>query len=86
MGRGTRKEIEMKAIISLDGNGNKVRFLRGNDGDIHISFDVPEKKVFLESVRVGVGNSGGQDVPIYVKRALIEVCEAMQRWDNEQNA
>ena len=75
----------MKEIISLDGNGNKVRFLRGNDGDIHISFDVPEKKVFLESVRVGVCNSGGQDVPIYVKRALIEVCEAMQRWDNEQN-
>lgn len=74
----------MKAIISLDGNGNKVRFLRGNDGDIHISFDAPEKKVFLESVRVGVGNSGGQDVPIYVKQALNAVCDAMERWDNEE--
>ncbi len=74
----------MKEIISLDGNGNKVRFLRGNDGDIHISFDVPEKKVFLESVRVGVGNSGGQDVPIYVKQALNAVCDAMERWGNEE--
>lgn len=75
----------MKELISLDGNGNKVRFLRGNDGDIHISFDVPKKKVLFESVRVGVGNSGGQDVPTYVKIALIEVCKAMRRWDNELN-
>jgi hypothetical protein len=74
----------MKELISLDGNGNKVRFLRGNDGDLHISFDVPEKKVFLESVRIGVGNSGGQDVPIYVKQALNAVCDAMERWDNEE--
>lgn len=73
----------MKSLISLDGNGNKVRFLRGNDGDIHISFDVPEKKVFLESVRVGVGNSGGQEVPIYVKTALAAVCDAMEKWEND---
>lgn len=73
----------MKELISLDGNGNTVRFLRGNDGDIHISFCVPNKKIFLESVRVGVGNSGGQDVPIYVKRALIGVCCAFEKWGKE---
>jgi len=75
----------MKELISLDGNGNKVRFLRGNDGDIHISFDVPKKRVYLESVRIGVGNSGGQEVPIYVKTALNAVCDAMEKWENEQN-
>lgn len=73
----------MKALISLDGNGNKVRFIRGNDGDIHISFDCPKRKVFLESVRIGVGNSGGQEVPIYVKKALGYVCEAMEKWEKE---
>ena len=73
----------MKELISLDGNGNKVRFMRGNDGDIHFSFDCPERRVFLESVRVGVGNSGGQEVPFYVKQALIGVYDAMERWEKE---
>ncbi len=74
----------MKELISLDGNGNIARFFRGNDGDIHISFDIPTKRVFLESVRVGVGNSGGQEVPIYVKSALIALCDAMIKWDKEE--
>lgn len=74
----------MKELISLDGNGNLVRFVRGNDGDIHISFCLPDKRIYFESVRVGVGNSGGQDVPIYVKQALNSVCDAMERWDNEE--
>lgn len=73
----------MKELISLDGNGNLVRFIRGNDGDIHISFCLPGKRIYFESVRVGVGNSGGQDVPIYVKQTLNAVCDAMERWDNE---
>ena len=64
----------MKELISLNGDGNKARFFRGiGDGDIHIGFDIPTKRVFFESVRIGVGNSGGQEVPIYVKKALIEV-------------
>lgn len=74
----------MKELISLDGNGNLVRFIHGNDGDIHISFCLPDKKIYFESVRVGVGNSGGQEVPIYVKQALHAVCEAMERWDHEE--
>ena len=73
----------MKELISLDGNGNTVCFLRGNDGDIHISVCIPERKIFHESVRVGVGNSGGQEVPMYVKRALIEVCRAIEKWGKE---
>jgi len=71
----------MKELISLDGNGNKFRIIRGNDGDIHLGFDCPEKGVFLESVRVGVGNSGGQEVPDFVKRALIYLHDAMERWE-----
>lgn len=73
----------MKELISLDGNGNSVRFIRGNDRDIHISFCLPDKRIYFESVRVGVGNSGGQEVPIYVKQALHAVCDAMEKWDNE---
>lgn len=74
----------MKELISLNGDGNTVRFFRGNDGDIHISFGIPTKRVFLESVRVGVGNSGGQEVPIYVKTALIALCDAMLEWEQEE--
>lgn len=71
----------MKELISLDGNGNKFRIIRGNDGDIHLGFDCPPKGVFLESVRVGVGNSGGQEVPAFVKRALVYLHDAMERWE-----
>lgn len=74
----------MKELISLDGTNNTARFILGNDGDINISFNIPSKRVFFESVRVGVGNSGGQDVPIYVKTALIAVCNAMEKWDKEE--
>lgn len=74
----------MKHLISLNGDGNQVSFVRGNDGDISICFDIPSKRVLWESVRVGVGNSGGQKVPGYVKDALIKVCEAMERWEEEQ--
>lgn len=73
----------MKHLISLNGDKNKVAFVRGNDGDINISFDIPSKQVYWESVRIGVGNSGGQKVPGYVKDALIQVCEAMERWEQE---
>ncbi len=75
----------MKRLFSLDGNGSNVAFILGNDGYINISFNVPEKKVFLECVRVGTGNSGGQEVPIYVKTALIEVCKAMDKWEKEDS-
>lgn len=71
----------MKELISLDGNGNKFRIIRGNDGDIHLGFDCPQKGVFIESVRVGVGNSGGQEVPDFVKRALINLFDAMEKWE-----
>lgn len=74
----------MKHLISLNGDQNQVAFVRGNDGDINISFDIPSKLIMWESVRVGVGNSGGQKVPGYVKEALIQVCDAMQRWEDEQ--
>ena len=75
----------MKELISLDGNGNKFRIIRGGDGDIHLGFDCPEKGVFLESVRVGVGNSGGQEVPAFVKRALIHLHDAMERWEQVES-
>ena len=75
----------MKELISLNGDGNSVRFFIQPDGDIILSFCCPSRKVFLEGVRVGVGNSGGQEVPIYVKTALLAVCDAMEKWDNEKN-
>ena len=75
----------MKHLISLDGNKNQVAFVRGNDGDICISFDIPSKLVLWECVRVGVGNSGGQKVPSYVKDALIKVCKAMERWEQDED-
>ena len=75
----------MKELISLNGDGNKVWFLRGvGDGDICITFNLPKQKVFMECVRIGVGNSGGQEVPFYVKEALIGVCNAMEKWDKEE--
>lgn len=74
----------MKYLISLDGNKNQIAFVRGNDGDICISIDIPSKNIMWETVRIGVGNSGGQEVPVYVKNALIKVCEAMQKWENEK--
>ena len=76
----------MKHLISLDGNKNQVAFVRGNDGDICISLDIPSRGVMWESVRVGVGNSGGQKVPGYVKDALIKVCEAMDQWEQEDGS
>lgn len=75
----------MKELISLNGDGNLVRFFRQNDGDIMISFCCPSRDVYLEGVRVGVGHSGGQEVPFYVKSALIKVCEAMDKWNNEDD-
>lgn len=72
----------MKELISINGDGNKVRFLRG---DICITLNLPKQRVFMETVRVGVGNSGGQEVPYYVKQALIAVCNAMERWENEES-
>lgn len=76
----------MKRLISLNGDGNQASFLIGNDGDICITFDIPSKQIYWESVRVGVGNSGGQKVPGYVKDALIHVANAMSRWEQEEQA
>lgn len=75
----------MKHLISLNGDGNQAAFIIGNDGDINISFDIPSKKVYWQSVRVGVGNSGGQKVPGYVKEALIKVANAMLKWEEESD-
>lgn len=71
----------MKELISLNGDGNKVRFMRGEDGDIVIAFDIPEKNLFNESVRIGIGNSGGQNVPHFIKKGLICLCDLMRRWE-----
>lgn len=73
----------MQKLISLNGDGNTVMFIRGNDGDICISFDCPSRECYWECVRIGVGNSGGQKVPSYVKNALIEVVNAMEKWDED---
>lgn len=70
-------------LISLNGDGNEAYFERGNDGDIHIIMNIPSRNVFWETVRIGVGNHGGQHVPGYVKDALIQVYEAMQKWEEE---
>ena len=75
----------MKYLISLNGDKNQVTFVRGNDGDINISFDIPDKGIMWESVRIGVGNSGGQKVPGYVKDALIQVCNAMKKWEEDES-
>lgn len=74
----------MKHLISLNGDKNQVAFIRGNDGDINIAFDIPSEDIYWECVRVGVGNSGGQKVPGYVKEALIQVCDAMEKWRQEE--
>lgn len=73
----------MKELISLNGDGNSVRFETGNDGDICITFSIPSRNVFWECVRVGSTHSGGQVVPTYVKKALNDVCIAMDKWNNE---
>ena len=72
-------------LMSLNGDRNQCSFVRGNDGDINISFCIPFKNIYFESVRVGVGNSEGQKVPGYVKDALIKVCNAFEKWNNEQD-
>jgi hypothetical protein len=76
----------MKELISLNGDGNKVRFMRGWDGDIVIAFDIPGKNLFNESVRIGIVNGGGQDVPSPIKKELIHLCELMERWENTEKA
>ena len=80
---------DLKQLVSLNGDGNWARFVRGNDGDLHIIMATsdewtPEKcKGITHSVRVGVGNSGGQEVPSYVKKALSDLVSAFERWENE---
>lgn len=81
---------DLKHLADLDCNGNWARFLRGNDGDLHIIMATsdewtPEKcKGITHSVRVGVGNSGGQDVPLYVKKALSDLVDAFEKWGNSE--
>lgn len=81
---------DLKQLVSLNGDGNWARFLRGNDGDLHIVMATademtPEKyKNIMHSVRVGVGNSGGQDVPSYVKKALCDLVSAFEKWGNSE--
>lgn len=75
----------MKDLISLNGDGNKVRFIRGNDGDICITFDIPKKRIFSECVRVGCCHAGGQQVPGYVKQALHSVVDAIIAWEKEDD-
>ena len=77
--------MEIKKLISLNGDGNCVRFDRGNDGDMYIVMATPEEKIATHSVRVGVGNSGGQQgIPRYVKKALSDLVDAFQKWENEE--
>lgn len=77
------KESNMAELISLNGDKNTVKFIRGNDGDICITFNIPQKQIFWECVRVGNINAGGQTVPVYVKKALNELVDAMEQWDKE---
>lgn len=85
-----RFETDLTHLADLDCNGNWARFLRGNDGDLHIIMATademtPDKyKGIMHSVRVGVGNSGGQEVPSYVKKALCELVSAFEKWENER--
>lgn len=80
----------MKKLISLNGDGNWVGFDRGNDGDMHIIMEITKEHIMQNksvicSVRVGVGNSGGQkDIPLYVKKALTNLVDAFQEWENEE--
>lgn len=81
----------MKKLVSLNGDGNWCRFDRGNDGDMHIIMGVTEEhygkkyKGIMHSVRVGVGNSGGQEVPFYVKEALSNLVVAFNKWEKEDD-
>lgn len=77
---------DLTHLADLDCNGNWVRFLRGNDGDLHIVMATADEmtpdryKGIMHSVRVGVGNSGGQNVPSYVKQALNNLVTAFEKW------
>lgn len=77
----------MKQLISLDGNDNRCWFVRGNDGDMHIvmatsdEFTADKYKGIMHSVRIGVGNSGGQHVPNYVKNAISNLIDAYDKWN-----
>lgn len=82
-----KNKTDLTHLADLDCNGNWVRFLRGNDGDLHIVMATademtPERyKGIMHSVRVGVGNSGGQEVPHYVKKALCDLVGAFEKWE-----
>lgn len=77
--------MEIKKLISLNGDGNYVRFDRGNDGDMYVIITTTEEKIATYSVRVGVGNSGSQQgIPRYVKKALSDLVDAFQKWENEE--
>ena len=85
-----RYKTDLTHLADLDCNGNWARFLRGNDGDLHIVMATaddmtPDRyKGLMHSVRVGVGNSGGQEVPSYVKKALCDLVSAFEKWENEK--
>lgn len=81
----------MKKLISIDNPDNWVRFVRGNDGDMHIIMGINEEhygknyKGIMHSVRIGVGNSGGQrDIPPELKQALSVLITEFENW--EQNS
>lgn len=81
---------DLTHLADLDNNGNWVRFLRGNDGDLHIVMATADEmtpdryKGIMHSVRVGVGNSGGQEVPVKVKLALSNLVTAFEEWENSK--
>lgn len=82
----------MKKLLSLNGDGNWVWFTRGNDGDMHIVMAITEEHYgkkyegIMHSVRVGVGNSGGQNVPHYVKEALSNLVNAFEQWERQNES
>ena len=81
---------DLTHLADLDCNGNWVRFLRGNDGDLHIVMATADEmtpdnyKGIMHSVRVGVGNSGGQKVPSNVKMALSNLVAAFEEWEKSE--
>lgn len=81
---------DLTHLADLNNNGNWVRFLRGNDGDLHIVMATADEmtpdryKGIMHSVRVGIGNSGGQEVPSYVKKALSDLVDAFEKWGNSE--
>lgn len=81
----------MRKLISIDNPDNWVRLARGNDGDMYIIMGITEEhygemyKGIMHSVRIGVGNSGGQrDIPPALKQALSVVITEFEKW--EQNS